>query len=53
MKNEILKLKEKYRTYRELAKVLEITERYAQMIAKGQSVSKALEYRIRQEIARG
>jgi transcriptional regulator with XRE-family HTH domain len=51
MEKEIAQLKEKYGTYRKLADALEVTERHVWRIAHGKSSpSKALQYRIRQEL---
>lgn len=49
MEKQIEKLKEKHGTYREVARILEITERYVMEIKRGVPVSKALQYRIQHE----
>ena len=49
MKTQIELLRMKYGTYREVARTLEITERYLMRVKKGYPISKALEYRINSE----
>ena len=49
MKTQIETLKQRYGTYREVARILEITERYLMRIKVGEPISKALEYRINAE----